>query len=119
MHCMAGLDTVTSGQVFIDGEDVSTMSDRERTMLRRDKLGFVFQAFNLVPTLSARENIACPYASQAAIPTRRGSTRWWPPSASAAAYAHRVVFLVDGKIVNEMLHPTSDAVLDHMKTLGN
>ena len=52
MHCMAGLDTLTAGNVFIDGDDVSAMSDRERTVLRRDKLGFIFQAFNLVPTLS-------------------------------------------------------------------
>ena len=191
MHCMAGLDTVTSGQVFIDGEDVSAMSDRERTMLRRDKLGFVFQAFNLVPTLSARENIVLPQrlagsdpdeawlaevvstvglgnrldhrpnelsggqqqrvAVSRALASRPKLVFADEPTGnldsttsdeilafmrkavdelaqtivmvthdpSAAAYAHRVVFLVDGKIVNEMLDPTSDAVLDHMKTLGN
>ncbi len=60
MHTMAGLDTLTSGQVFIDGEDVTAMNEKQRTRLRRDKLGFVFQAFNLVPTLSARENITLP-----------------------------------------------------------
>ena len=191
MHCMAGLDTVTSGQVFIDGEDVSTMSDRERTMLRRDKLGFVFQAFNLVPTLNARENIVLPQrlagrdpdeawldevvatvglghrldhrpnelsggqqqrvAVSRALVSKPKLVFADEPTGnldsttsdeilafmrkavddlaqtivmvthdpSAAAYAHRVIFLVDGQIVNEMLDPTSDAVLDHMKTLGN
>jgi len=191
MHCMAGLDTLTSGQVFIDGEDVSTMSDRERTMLRRDKLGFVFQAFNLVPTLNARENIVLPQrlagqdpdeawldevvatvglgdrlehrpnelsggqqqrvAVSRALVSRPKLVFADEPTGnldsitsdeilafmrkavdelaqtivmvthdpSAAAYAHRVVFLVDGQVVNEMADPTSDAVLDHMKTLGN
>ena len=191
MHCMAGLDTLTSGQVFIDGADVSAMSDRERTMLRRDKLGFVFQAFNLVSTLSARENIVLPQRLAGRAPDEEwldevvatvglGHRLDHRPNElsggqqqrvavsralvskpkmvfadeptgnldsttsdeilafmrkavddlaqtivmvthdpSAAAYAHRVVFLVDGRIVNEMLDPTSDRVLDHMKTLGN
>ena len=64
MHCLAGLDTLTSGQVLIgDGEtavDLSTLSERKLTELRRDRIGFVFQAFNLVPTLTAAENIALP-----------------------------------------------------------
>ena len=191
MHCMAGLDTLTSGRVVIDGEDVTEMSDRDRTMLRRDKLGFVFQAFNLVPTLNARENIVLPQRLAGREPDKAwldevvatvglGNRLHHRPSElsggqqqrvavsralvskpklvfadeptgnldsttseeiltfmrravdelsqtivmvthepSAAAHAHRVVFLVDGKIVNEMLDPTSDAVLDHMKTLGN
>ena len=60
MHCMAGLDTLTSGQVFIGGVDLTTLSEKQLTELRRDKVGFVFQAFNLVPTLDARENITLP-----------------------------------------------------------
>lgn len=60
MHCMAGLDTVTAGTVFIDGENVGAMSQRELTRLRRTRLGFIFQAFNLVPTLTAEENITLP-----------------------------------------------------------
>jgi putative ABC transport system ATP-binding protein len=60
MHCMAGLDTVTSGQVFIGDTDLSTLKERDLTLLRRDKVGFVFQAYNLVPTLSAIENITLP-----------------------------------------------------------
>jgi putative ABC transport system ATP-binding protein len=60
MHCMAGLDTVTEGSVVVAGEDVSRMSQRGLTKLRRDRLGFVFQAFNLIPTLTAAENITLP-----------------------------------------------------------
>ncbi len=60
MHCMAGLDTLTSGQVFIGDIDLSSLKEKELTALRRDKIGFVFQAFNLVPTLSAIENITLP-----------------------------------------------------------
>jgi putative ABC transport system ATP-binding protein len=60
MHCMAGLDTVTSGTVMIDGEDVGRMNQRQLTKLRRTRLGFIFQAFNLVPTLTAAENITLP-----------------------------------------------------------
>jgi len=60
MHLMAGLDTPTSGSVLVDGVDLARLSDRKLTQLRRDRLGFVFQSFNLVPTLSARENIELP-----------------------------------------------------------
>ena len=60
MHCMAGLDTVTSGTVMIDGQDVGRMNQRQLTRLRRIRLGFIFQAFNLVPTLTAAENITLP-----------------------------------------------------------
>ena len=60
MHCLAGLDTLTAGQVFIGATDLASLSDRERTILRRDRLGFVFQSFNLLPTLTAEENITLP-----------------------------------------------------------
>ena len=60
MHCMAGLDSVTEGSVFIGDQDLSTLSDRQLTKLRRERVGFIFQAYNLVPTLSARENITLP-----------------------------------------------------------
>ena len=60
MHCMAALDAPTSGTVVIDGVDLSGLKDKALTMLRRDRLGFVFQAYNLVPTLTARENITPP-----------------------------------------------------------
>ncbi|MGD9996532.1 MAG: ABC transporter ATP-binding protein [Ilumatobacteraceae bacterium] len=60
MHCVAGLDTLTSGSVHIGEVDISTLGDRKLTELRRDHIGFVFQAFNLVPTLTAGENILLP-----------------------------------------------------------
>lgn len=60
MHCMAGLDSASSGQAFIGDTDLSTLKDKEMTNLRRDRLGFIFQSFNLVPTLTAAENITLP-----------------------------------------------------------
>ncbi len=60
MHCLAGLDTLTSGQVIVGDTDLSSLSEKKLTELRRDRIGFVFQAFNLVPTLTASENIALP-----------------------------------------------------------
>ncbi len=60
MHCLAGLDRPTSGTVVVDGETVSSMSERRLTALRRTRVGFVFQAYNLVPTLTALENITLP-----------------------------------------------------------
>jgi putative ABC transport system ATP-binding protein len=60
LHCAAGLDTLTSGSVRIGDVDIGSLSDRQLTQLRRDRIGFVFQAFNLVPTLTAAENITLP-----------------------------------------------------------
>jgi putative ABC transport system ATP-binding protein len=62
LHCLAGLDSLTGGTVYVGGTDLTTLNDRQLTVLRRDRLGFVFQAFNLVPTLTARENITLPLA---------------------------------------------------------
>jgi putative ABC transport system ATP-binding protein len=62
MHILAGLDRPTSGTVEIGGEDLSGMSDKQLTLLRRKHIGFVFQAFNLVPTLTAEENVTLPLA---------------------------------------------------------
>ena len=60
MHCIAGLDELSSGSAIIDGTDLSTLKDKSLTELRREKIGFVFQSFNLVPTLTANENIRLP-----------------------------------------------------------
>lgn len=60
MHCVAGLDILTTGQSFINDVSLNDLSDRELTLLRRDKIGFVFQAFNLIPTLNAKENLTLP-----------------------------------------------------------
>ena len=72
MHCLAGLDTLTSGQVFVDGVELGQLSDKELTRLRRERLGFVFQAYNLVPTLTAAENISLP----SALAGRRPDREW-------------------------------------------
>jgi putative ABC transport system ATP-binding protein len=191
MHCLAGLDNVTDGQVFIGETDMSTLSERNLTLLRRDHVGFVFQAFNLVPTLSAMENITLPMDLAGVKPDREwldqvidtvgltdrvahrpnelsgGQQQRVAVSRAlasrpqiifadeptgnldsttggeilafmrravrelgqtivmvthdpvAASYADRVVFLADGKIVDEIHAPTADSVLDRMKALGN
>jgi putative ABC transport system ATP-binding protein len=62
MHCIAGLDQLTSGRALIGDVDLGRLSDRELTVLRRDRIGFVFQAFNLIPTLTANENLTLPLA---------------------------------------------------------
>jgi putative ABC transport system ATP-binding protein len=190
MHCLAALDAPTSGTVLIGDTDVTSLSDRELTVLRRDRVGFVFQSFNLLPTLSAAENIVLPQRLGGRAPDQswldtvvrtlglgdRLSHR--PAELSggqqqrvavgralagrpeivfadeptgnldstsgaellgfmrrsvdefdqtivmvthdpiAAGYADAVVFLADGRVVDEMHAPTSDRVLDHMKRLG-
>ena len=60
MHCLAGLDASTSGQIWLGGTEITGLDDRRLTQLRRDSVGFVFQAFNLLPTLTAKENILLP-----------------------------------------------------------
>ena len=68
MHVVAGLDNLTQGQVFIGDVELGTLSDKELTLLRRTQIGFVFQAFNLVPTLTARENVVLPLTLAGARP---------------------------------------------------
>jgi len=70
MHCLAGLDTLSSGSVWIGAAELSELNDRQLTQLRRDHVGFIFQAFNLVPTLSALENITLPSALAGRKPDR-------------------------------------------------
>jgi putative ABC transport system ATP-binding protein len=72
MHCLAALDDATSGQVVVDGVELGTLSDKELTRLRRERLGFVFQAFNLLPTLTALENLTLP----SALAGRRPDPEW-------------------------------------------
>ena len=72
MHCLAGLDSVTSGEAYIGDVDITRLNDNHLTLLRRDKVGFVFQSFNLVPTLDALENITLPMA----IAGRRPDPAW-------------------------------------------
>jgi putative ABC transport system ATP-binding protein len=191
LHCVAGLDSLTSGHVYLGEIDLSTLSDRELTRVRRDRVGFVFQTYNLIPTLTALENITLPISLAGHKPDREWLDRivdtvhlrdrlTHRPSelsggqqqrvavaralvtrpeiifadeptgnldsrASAeilgfmqravqefgqtivmvthdpisAAYANRVVFLADGRIVDELRDPTADAVLGKMRTLGD
>jgi putative ABC transport system ATP-binding protein len=190
LHCAAGLDSLTSGRAFIGDADLSTLNDHQLTILRRDHVGFVFQAFNLVPTLTAAENITLPLL----LAGRQGDQAWIakiidttgigdrlehrPSELSggqqqrvavaralasrpeiifadeptgnldshagaevlgfmrravdemgqtivmvthdpiAASYADRIVFLADGRIVDEMREPTAERVLERMKRFG-
>jgi putative ABC transport system ATP-binding protein len=190
LHCIAGLDTLTSGRARIGDVDLSTLDDDQLTILRREQVGFVFQAYNLVPTLTAEENVTLPLALAGA----KGDRAWIdqvvrtvglgdrlhhrPSELSggqqqrvavaralaskpqiifadeptgnldsqsgadvlrflreavtelgqtivmvthdpvAASYADRIIFLADGRIVDEMLEPTAERVLDRMKRFG-
>ena len=190
LHVLAGLDRPTSGQVFVGDTEITGLKDRELTLLRRDAIGFVFQAFNLLPTLTAQENIELPIriagrepdgpwirslvetvglgerlhhrpaqlsggqqqrvAAARALASKpqvvfadeptgaldsrsgaellgflQGAVRSSGQTVVmvthdpvAASYADRVLFLVDGRVVDELHAPTADAVFDRMKGLG-
>jgi putative ABC transport system ATP-binding protein len=190
MHCMAGLDRPTSGTAQVGGQDIGHLDDAGLTKLRRDRIGFVFQYFNLVPTLTAMENITLPVdlagrradqewvgyltkqlgiadrlthrpselsggqqqrvacaralvnkpdlvfadeptgnldsnASAGLLAFLKRSVREFGQSIvmvthdpRAAAYADRVVFLDDGRVVGEIREPTADSILERMRTLG-
>jgi putative ABC transport system ATP-binding protein len=191
MHCLAGLDALTSGQVLIGDTDLAQLDDKQLTSLRREKVGFIFQAYNLIPTLSALENITLPMDLGGIKPDQewldtvidkmnlRNRLSHRPSELSggqqqrvavaralasrpqiifadeptgnldsktgaeilafmkhavtdlhqtivmvthdpvAAAYADRVIFLADGKVVDEINDPTAELVLDRMKSLGS
>ena len=189
LHCMAGLDKPTSGQVLIGDVDLTTLSEKDLTLLRRKSVGFVFQAYNLVPTLTASENITLPLdiagvepdkawfdevvdtvgirdrlshrpaelsggqqqrvAGARALVSRPQIVFADEPTgnldskasheileflasavkdhgqtivmvthdASAASFADRIVLLGDGRIVDEMVEPTTERILDRLKSL--
>ncbi len=189
LQCMAALDDLTSGKVYIGGVEISGLDEKERTILRRDKVGFIFQAFNLVPTLNAMENISLPMnlakrppdkkwmdyliktvglgdrlhhlpgelsggqqqrvAAARALASRPEIVFADEPTGNldsrrgqeilqflrrtvdefgqtivmvthdpfAASVADRVVFLADGRVVEEMVDPKADQILDLIKTL--
>ena len=191
LHCIAGLDSLTSGDAYIGDVRLGDLKEKQLTLLRRDKVGFVFQAFNLIPTLNAAENITLPIdiagrsadrswfdvvvatmglgdrlkhrpselsggqqqrvAAARALVSRPEIVFADEPSGNldskateellaflrravdefgqtivmvthdpmAAAFADRVVFLADGRSVDEMEAPTTDRILDHMKSLGD
>lgn len=80
MHCAAGLDSPTSGEVRIDGREIGGLNERRRTELRRERVGFVFQAYNLIPSLSIQDNVTLPLRLAGRTPTTTGCTRWWSGS---------------------------------------
>ena len=86
LHCLAGLDAPTSGRVLIAGADLTGMDDRQLTDVRRDQLGFVFQSFNLLPTLTAEENILLPLR----LAHRRPQPQWWDAVVSALGIGDRL-----------------------------
>jgi putative ABC transport system ATP-binding protein len=189
LHCLAGLDSPTSGQVFIGEIDITKLKERDLTRLRRDQVGFVFQTFNLIPTLTAAENITLPldiagrdvdrawfgevveavglgdrlthkpselsggqqqrvagarallsrpaivFADEptgnldsrsgaellaflrSAVDDHGQTTVMVTHDATAAGTADRIVFLADGRVVDEMVEPTAERVLDRLKSL--
>jgi putative ABC transport system ATP-binding protein len=86
MHCCAALDTVTSGRVFVGDTELNRLGDKELTRLRRDEIGFVFQSFNLVPTLTAEENILLPLS----IAGRRPDPDWYRTVVDTVALRDRL-----------------------------
>jgi putative ABC transport system ATP-binding protein len=86
MHCLAGLDSATSGSVRIGDTEISTLSDRALTLLRRERVGFVFQSFNLLPTLTAAANIRLPLDLAGRSPDRA----WWDRVISTLGLADRL-----------------------------
>ena len=86
LHCLAGLDRLTSGQVLIDDVDLGTLNDKALTLLRRERIGFVFQTFNLVPTLNARENILLPLT----LAGRRPEPGWFDSLVARLALEDRL-----------------------------
>ena len=86
MHVMAGLDSATSGQVWVGGTELSTLKDKGLTALRRDAIGFVFQQFNLLPTLTAQENITLPLA----IAGRKPDPEWLAEVVAAVGLGDRL-----------------------------
>jgi putative ABC transport system ATP-binding protein len=86
MHCAAGLDAVTEGQVYIGDTELTSLKEKALTALRRDKIGFIFQAFNLIPTLSAKENILLPLS----IAGRKPDQAWFDQVVSTVGLSERL-----------------------------
>jgi putative ABC transport system ATP-binding protein len=97
LHCLAGLDRLTSGRVLVDEVDLGGLTDKAMTLLRRERIGFVFQAFNLVPTLDARENIVLPLTLAGRSPDRQWLARLTESLGLAGRLGHRPAELSGGE----------------------
>jgi putative ABC transport system ATP-binding protein len=86
MHCLAGLDSVTSGSILIGGTELSGLGDKALTRLRRSRVGFVFQSFNLLPTLTAEQNIRLPLE----LAGRKPDPQWWDTVITSTGIADRL-----------------------------
>jgi putative ABC transport system ATP-binding protein len=86
LHCLAGLDRVTAGRIFLGDDEITAMSEKQLTLVRRDKIGFVFQAYNLVPTLTGLENITLPLA----LAGRKPDPEWLDQIIATVNLADRV-----------------------------
>ena len=86
MHCLAGLDSLTSGRIIVGGLDITQMSERRLTKLRRERVGFVFQSFNLIPTLTAEENITLPLS----LDNKKVDGRWLTSVVESVGLADRL-----------------------------
>jgi putative ABC transport system ATP-binding protein len=125
MHCLAGLDTPTSGVARIGGIDLGSLTEARLTRVRRERIGFVFQSFNLLPTLTAWENITLPLTLAGRRPNPDWSRRIIETMGLADRLQHRPSELSGGqqqrvacaRIVDEMAQPTAERVLDRMRGL--
>jgi putative ABC transport system ATP-binding protein len=124
LHCLAGLDRLTGGQVLLGEVNLGALSDKELTLLRRTRIGFVFQAFNLVPTLTAGENIALPLT----LAGRQPDPEWLDEVIATVdlrdRLGHRPSELSGGQqqrvaLARALADPTADRVLDTIKRLGS
>jgi putative ABC transport system ATP-binding protein len=98
MHCLSGLDQATSGQIYLGETEITRLSDRQLTQLRREQVGFVFQAFNLLPTLTARENITLPARLAGGRPDPQSFADITSLLGIAGRLAHRPAELSGGEI---------------------
>ena len=119
MHTLAGLDSATSGHIVFDGADITTMTDNQLTMLRRHKIGFIFQSFNLLPMFTAEQNILMPLTLAGQKPDRQwfdmltttlGLKERLTHDAVAASYADRAIVFADGQIVADEQRPTAESM---------
>ena len=97
MHILAGLDRPTSGSVVVDGTELAGLNDQKLTLLRRDKVGFVFQFFNLLPMLTAKENIELPMKIAGRVPDAEWQTRLIEATGLATRLTHKPAELSGGQ----------------------